>query len=97
MDDYMMTGRIPELEQTAPPHAAGNAMRMAGQIAGLVLIVAGGSYALLVIVAILNITRDPSHLTTLLGTMAKAVGLEDTTVIVAKTRFRSGAPSAVCC
>jgi F0F1-type ATP synthase membrane subunit c/vacuolar-type H+-ATPase subunit K len=90
MDDYMMTGSQMDIDRPASAISAGNVMRIAGQVAGLVLIIAGGCYALLVVVAVLNIARDPSHMTTLLGTMAKAVGLEETTIVTGQNKIPIG-------
>jgi hypothetical protein len=64
----------------APSQTLGRALRIASQVIGLVLILAGAYYALWVLATGVSVVRDPGELTSALTALAKAVNLEEAAV-----------------
>jgi hypothetical protein len=69
-----------EDDSTAPTQTLGRALRIASQVIGMILIVAGSYYALWVASAALSVAREPGDLTPALTALAKALNLEEAVV-----------------
>ena len=83
-----------ENEPASREGSAAKGVRLGGQVFGLILIVVGAYYAVLILGACLSVLRDPGQTSSSVAAMTKTIGLDNAEVSSGKNQIPIGKASA---
>jgi hypothetical protein len=89
--DYDMSTTDPAVGGSAgPSQTVGWGLRIASQVIGLILILAGAYYALWLVVTAVSYARNPAEMATAVESMAAVLNLQEAAVPVGETKIHIG-------